>query len=103
MNKSLIVSMMVVIVASGLITGCGGKKIGGVSEEDFIEMNAQIMAISCMETDPEVMGTKMDEVLKKYGMTQKKLNSLSSGPKSEEIMKRIGPKIMKRAQELGYK
>ncbi len=103
MNKKLVVLMVVAFVAVGLVTGCRGKKVGKLSEADFIELNAQLMALTSTEKNLETMTTKMDELFKKYDMTHEELGKISTGPDGDEIRKRLGPKIMKRAQELGFK
>ena len=101
MKKNLFMSVIVAIVAVGLVPGCAGKKIGNLSEKDFIELSAQLMVVGTTENDPEEMGAKIDGLLKKYNITQEDLSKLSSGPGGDELRKRIGPKIMKRAKELG--
>ncbi len=102
MNRNLVMMMVIAVVAVGLVTGCG-KKVGKLSEADFIELNAQAMAIGSTERDAEKMNAKLEALFTKYDMTQEEMNKISSGPEGDDIRERLGPQIMKRALELGSK
>ena len=103
--KENLAKIFVLAIALGVVAGCGGKKIGNMKESDFIEVNAQLMVISSTESDPMVMKTKMDEVFEKYGTSAEEISKLSQdmSVNDTETMKKIGPKIMERAKELGAK
>jgi hypothetical protein len=102
MNKNLVMVTVIAVLAVGLLAGCG-RKVGKLSEADFIELNAQAMSIASTERDPEKLDSKLQALFDKYDMTMEEMNTISSGPDGNEMSQRLGPQIMKRAQELGFK
>lgn len=104
MTGRVLVRVVIVAVCASVLLGCSGRKVGKLSEADFIELNARVMALVSTERDPDALQTEMAAIFKKYDVTEEELMKMSEGLQGDtERMKRIGPKIMQRASELGAK